>query len=615
MPTIDAFEIPGDVVEDLKTLVDVMDDELLLEYVRYDQEIARGYQPKRKNVRTFRTRMKKKLTKAIPLDPPFCGALALAGLNGEFVQPLSVAILQKHADNLVIIHGKSGMIPALLVDAREEVRALAIDWLRKRGDNVDNDEEQDRTKALVAFLHDCAPLLDAMQDLIEEEGLAPEPDEGEWEASEDEDWEEDLKLLKKPFVELEKARHRIARLEADLKEARNQAKAAKKLRQNAARQNDRLQKLEKELRQEKKHVKQQADELKKAHMQLANLEAGTETRVREGVERELSSSMHSWLKKPMAVEKEAQAARVDTKRATLLNRVAAALERQAERDRHSGNVRALRNRLRELRESLEEVTKAREEALQPLPDLSDLSDELQREIEHTREVLGDSRELCPFASGLLSRINETGTLADLEALQALLDELADQHVLDGRQLRALYTAYHNRMARMYDAFTPKVTRKSLPRGPAWRFRQALRADEPFVWALDGHNVLFGLDDLFGYDSESGAPGQEARDGLVAAMQSFVKDTPKCEVAVFFDSPKHGEHKVSKNVKVVFSGGKGEHRADRAILSYLEYVCREMSAMSRVLVTNDRDLAQQARKLNADIMHLEEFAALLQELGC
>jgi len=614
MPTIDGFEIPPDIVDDLKTLVDVMDDDLLLEYVRYDQEIARGYQPKRKNARTFRSRMKKKLAKPIALDPPICGALALAGLNGEFVQQLSIAILEKHAENLIAVHGKSAMVPGLLVDAREEVRALAIEGLRNRGDDTDEPEEIDRKKALVAFLGDCAPLLDTVQDLVEEQGLAPESDEDE-EDDWDEDWERDIEALSKPFADLEKAHQRIAKLETDLKEARNQAKAVKKLRQNAARQNDRLQKLQKELRAEKKHVTQQAAELKKAHANLAKLDAETEKRIREGVERELSQRIHSWLKKPVAVEAAAQAARADTKRSTLFDRVAAALERQAERDRHSGNVRTLRDRLRRLRESLAEIGKAREEALHPLPELSDLSEELRREIEHTGDVLGEARELSPFASGLLSRVNEAGTLTELEALQGLLNELTDQQALDGRQLRALYTAYHNRLARMYDAFTPKVTRKAkaLPRGPAWRFRQALHADEAFIWVLDGHNVLFGLDDLFGYDAKSGAPGQEARDCLIAAMKSFVEEAPKCQVTVFFDSPEHGEHKVSKNVKVVFSGGSGEHRADRAILSYLEYVCREMSAMPRVLVTNDRDLAQQARKLSADIMRLEEFAALQQEL--
>lgn len=612
MPTVDGFEIPADIVENLKTLVDVMDDELLLEYVRYDQEIARGYQPKRKNARTFRSRMKKKLTKPIALEPPLCGALALAGLNGEFVQQLSVAILQKHVGNLVAVHGKSALIPALLVDAREEVRALAIDWLRQRGDDADGPAKQDRVKALVAFLQDCGPMLDTVQDLIEEQDLTPDSNGEDGEAPED--WDEDPSLLAKPLEELEKARQQVTKLEADLKEARGHAKTVKKLRQTTARQNDRLKKLEKELRQERKHVKQQADELQKAHAQFTGLQAEIEKRVREGTERELSATVRSWLKRPKAVAREAQAVKNDADRMTLLERVSAALDKQAERDRHSGNVRMLRDRLRQLRESLEEVRKAREEALQPLPDLAALGDELQREIERTREVLGDSPEISPFASGLLSRIGEANTLAALEGVQGLLDELTDYRALDGRQLRALYTACHNRMARMYDAFTPKVTRKTLPRGPAWRFRQALRANDPFVWVLDGHNVLFGLDDLFGYDAESGAPGQEARDRLVTSMKAFVKEAPNCQVTVFFDSPEHDEHRASENVKVIFSGGEGEHRADHAILSYLEYVCRAMSAMPRVLVTNDRDLARQAGELNTDIMRLEEFAALLQELG-
>jgi hypothetical protein len=86
------------------------------------------------------------------------------------------------------------------------------------------------------------------------------------------------------------------------------------------------------------------------------------------------------------------------------------------------------------------------------------------------------------------------------------------------------------------------------------------------------------------------------------------------VHVFFDAPKPGREQRAANVWEIYSGGgQGEHRADRAITDYLEYCCKTMSAMPRLLVTDDRELREAAVRLGAKFMPVPQFGAFLEEM--
>ena len=61
------------------------------------------------------------------------------------------------------------------------------------------------------------------------------------------------------------------------------------------------------------------------------------------------------------------------------------------------------------------------------------------------------------------------------------------------------------------------------------------------------------------------------------------------------------------------GGQGEHRADKYIVEYLGHCCREMSAMPRILVSDDRDLRAKAAEFGARYMPVPQFGAFLQEM--
>jgi len=82
------------------------------------------------------------------------------------------------------------------------------------------------------------------------------------------------------------------------------------------------------------------------------------------------------------------------------------------------------------------------------------------------------------------------------------------------------------------------------------------------------------------------------------------------VNIFFDGPVYSQEHAATNVKITYSGGEGEHRADNAILELAEYMHSHLPDLIRVLVTDDRDLAKQAKKYKTASMRLAEFAAIV-----
>ncbi len=91
--------------------------------------------------------------------------------------------------------------------------------------------------------------------------------------------------------------------------------------------------------------------------------------------------------------------------------------------------------------------------------------------------------------------------------------------------------------------------------------------------LDGYKVILTLPDIFGVLDPDNSPGEVVRSMFTDQLQRIGSRSPACEISVYFDSPVAGARTISSHVKVNFSGGTGDHRADRAIIADLEHLCR------------------------------------------
>lgn len=129
--------------------------------------------------------------------------------------------------------------------------------------------------------------------------------------------------------------------------------------------------------------------------------------------------------------------------------------------------------------------------------------------------------------------------------------------------------------------------------------------EALTHILDGHNILYACRQAFLEHLVDGHPGTAARVELVRRVVAAFP-APGPEVRVYFDGSEAGTESPSPNVQVIYPGGDGEQRADRAILKYVAELAGQGGTTPVLVVTRDLDLARRARKRGASIVAPGDF---------
>jgi len=134
--------------------------------------------------------------------------------------------------------------------------------------------------------------------------------------------------------------------------------------------------------------------------------------------------------------------------------------------------------------------------------------------------------------------------------------------------------------------------------------------------IDGHNLLYAMRPRFAAQLVDGHPGTAAREALVAQMVAAF-DQPGAVVRIYFDGGEAHTEQRSAQVEVIYPGGTGDQRADRAILAALAHRIEAESGAepqepagrpSPIVVTRDIKLARRARKRGATVIDPAAFCA-------
>jgi len=133
--------------------------------------------------------------------------------------------------------------------------------------------------------------------------------------------------------------------------------------------------------------------------------------------------------------------------------------------------------------------------------------------------------------------------------------------------------------------------------------------------VDGHNLLYAARARFAAHLADGHPGAAAREALVQQLLALF-DRAGPEVRVYFDGGTPHTEQRSARVTVLYPGGKGDQRADGAILAALrepagpDKAAREAAehAPAPVVVTRDIRLAKRARRRGASVIDPAKFLA-------
>lgn len=583
---IDELLIPDAIVAALCRLVDRLDAKRVLGAASGMPSLFQGHRVIVQNVPLARQRMKAVLSNDRRLDSYAATVLRGTGLASEVVVVLSEAALQEGFSDLAAYFGEADFLAAALLDERESVRDLAHEFNAEWDGQESDAEGREASAAAIrsefsSFLENIKSLMgDSLPPASRLQGDHGQSGKGKPDRVLDSVKSELDRLTKKAERERKELHGKITekqkeidRLRGDLVSARNDSKSRDEM-----------------LSQAKKGV--------------AALQESLQQGIDQGVHNALSDTLRRWLVPARSVEDVLTSAR----QTDFVKMAAEVLERQRLVDLNFGNRAALTRLIEERRQLLVEVQRARFEALNPLPELRGIADQLEREIsDFTRRLGLPEGEVAAAVTGLLARINEAQTLEKLSEVRQFIQQASAFDVLHREDLHQLYRSMDDKAGLLYDK--AEIVGEVGAGSSKSRFflRRALAHGVPFTLFIDGHNVLFELGDIFGQFFSDDHPGARARIEFANRLgRIFVK--PGADILLYFDGSDPKQHSLSDHVRVIYSGGSGEHRADDAILKHLTVFNQSGSSAPLCLVTCDVDFARQAREMGVIIMHPEEFAA-------
>ena len=582
---IDEHPIPDVVVAAFCRLVDKLDAKRILATASLVPTLFQGHRVIFQNVPVARQRIKSSLKSDRQLDPYTATLLRSGGLANEVLVAFSEAALQDAYSEMATYFGEANFIAASLLDEREVVRNLAHDFIA--GWDGQSADDKGRVKAAEAIRSAFASFLANLKELLGE--AVP------------------------PVCRLEKDQKQIAKekpdkaldaVKADLSRLTKKAEGERKeLQDKISEKQKEIDRLRSDLDSARNDSKAYEAGLSEVKKELLELHTSLQRRIDQGVSKAMSDKIRQWLEPVRNVEE----AVLGAQQSDLTARAAEVLEKQRVVDLNYGNHAALTRMIEERRQLLAAVQRARLEALNPLPELRGIADELEREIDDLTHHLGlPAEQVAAAASELLARINEAQSLDELSEVRQFIQQAAAYDLLHREELHRIYRALDNKAGLLYDK--AEIFGEVRASSPKTRFflRRAVAKGESFTLFIDGHNVLFELKDIFGRYFVDDLPGTKARVEFASRL-TRIFDKPGADVLLYFDGNDPKQHSLSGQVRVIYSGGTGDHRADEAILKHLMVFKQSVSSTPLCLVTRDVDFARQAREMGVIIMHPEEFA--------
>lgn len=553
-----------DLTRALRETLSAIPEKPLTDFAKQEKLLAGGFRPGRTAVLQESILMKFGPS-LLTAQESFSGFLRGQMPAARFLALLEAKVIETHARTFMTFFTKPLFLLALLVDAREELRTYAATHLTAMETPLPEPEEAEKTvKRLFAPLLALADGNVSARRQNRTEELRKKLDEAERQAR------ADRRTLTETHA-------------AELRQLKTQLATAEWSRDEQKR---RVTELEGKLRQEEEKRARRVQELL-AERQIALFQG--------------------WLKPLIALEDAVS----KNAAAPLLARAEAALAEQAKLDRAARLVAEQEDRLERITAMLERVDGMLLHAQTRHPDLL----AVQRDLIAERDALAASLRpevQNPFTAEVARRLL-TATETDYDAALALLKLGQDLALITPADARTLLADFHRRAAR-WAAGLPEEA-KDLLEGPSAierrnpALRDALLGTKPAMLFFDGHNILNGLG-RYKQRRGTAVTHEEGRDRVGRDLVRLLQNLPLVCAHLVWDGTQRATSTLSANVTLHFSGGTGEHRADRYIIDQLTYYRQTAPDLPLILVTDDRGFAGEALRLGATVCRLHDFEAFL-----
>lgn len=293
----------------------------------------------------------------------------------------------------------------------------------------------------------------------------------------------------------------------------------------------------------------------------------------------------------------------------LIRQADQALERQAEVDRRQGQRTELRRQVALLRDRRDRLEAAALESLSPLPAVLRAQERLAVAIREREVLLKDTTTLQQTAGEVARAMAEADTEARLSRLRQLAQELLAAGVLDEDTVRRLTEFSVQRQQVLADA----GLRERLAQGPVPTVGGILDGRMAGVMLVDAYNLMGEAVDVWGGLVVPGRMPATLK-AVLPRLQQWATQRLQLEILVVVDSPHEHSRTLSGNVRVVYSGGQGEHRADQVIKGQLVHLKVSKETRAVVVVSHDAEVRQAAIQHGALVAHPRELAGRVMRMG-
>ncbi len=568
----------------IRMLADVKD-HFIVTLMKERPASFRGYRPTKANAGAARKKLEREIEAAKDLNGVWVLLLQRARTAADLVDSMDPRWVRRNAEVLGSAAEPGEFVAGLLLSEREEMRAIAWDYIDRWAEAVsDADARQSKLdKAYKLF----TPFLDSSWQIYGAKIVwAPREKGGEEQsatAAALEDAERRLEVLRKK-LERSQEDSRAALEEKDRK-LRRCEEALDRLRRDLVR-----------LKEENAGLAQSLDDARE----------GARTQAVALAEAALHERIRPWFEPVDRADKVVHSLTGD-----LCARATQVLAIQSEHDRQYGNRRVLAGRLAECERLIRELDDARATALLPVPALAPMAVELRAEVERLRKALGHVEPASGHVTTALGVINAAANMDELRDLSELVEQTRRLGVFRDLEVGIIFEALHRKRTELFDR---EAARRRAPvLTPVERFIRIIGVDtlSDATIYVDGHNVLFLLARYIGSClDERGVPTPAGRGVLTERLSLAFEGLQQLSVRLYFDGREDSETVVRDRLRVIYAGGIGPHRADRAILRDLTYQPPDSTAL---IVTRDIALAREAGKKRAARVDPQELAPFVSDV--
>ncbi len=534
------------------------------------------------NAEVLRTRIQQIACGAAVITETLRRLLARRSRAHTLTGLMSLDAIADNRNALAALLGGEVLMVALLLDQRQEVRDKAEAWLKSPATIMDMPAAEAQ-ECLKASFADFVELAGA----VTEAGGISRTREA-WQHQK-EKLDGRIRDLSAENRRLKGVDDRLARVTNELKVSRENLKAC---RRNVVC-------LETALSQNKRENNEISADLQRE-------KTCREERLKAALDLALAQEFHGWLSQARSVE---SMAADEGEHKDLLKRAEAALKKQAAFDRHSGNLAKIVERLEALENIRKRVCSVLRNALRPSPDLKAVACDIVKEIESLKALIEPDADATPLEQTVVTRINSADD-NELPQLRDVPDMLRSLAVIDDIAFGRIKLAFHKRLAAVQALGVPPDTAADEQNEHTSLLGRALAGRAPAVLLIDGHNMLFGLPARYSPARGKALNDAAKRDRLIADVVRITASNPAVRAWIVFDGPTRSDTQAAPNVRVTYSGGKGEHRADGIIIENLRFFKTSAPEMRVFMVSNDKQLRETAQRLGACNVEVLELGAFL-----